>query len=205
MNSDQAMGIVWAAGAMTIVGSALLARRLPIGQTVKMALTWIAIFAVVLTLFSYRAEFLMVWQRVSSEVTGDRAQTEGDTLRVRMGDDGHFWVRATINGSTQSFLIDSGATTIAMSAVNARAAGVAINEDQLPVVINTANGAVEAKRGTIAKLVVGPITSSDIDVVIAPAFGDTNVLGMNFLSSLASWRVEGQTLVLVPQGASTAL
>lgn len=198
------MGLVWAAGALTIVGSALLARRLPIGQTVKMALAWIAIFAVMLTIFSYRAEFLMVWQRVSSEVTGDRAQTEGGALRVRMADDGHFWVRATVNGSTQDFLIDSGATTIAMPARNAEAAGISIARDKLPVVINTANGAVEAMRGSIDTLVVGPITSRDIEVVVAPAFGDTNVLGMNFLSSLASWRVEGQSLVLVPRGASDA-
>ncbi len=198
------MGLVWVAGALTIVGSALLARRLPIGQTVKMALAWIAIFAVMLTIFSYRAEFLMVWQRVSSEVTGDRAQTEGGTLRVRMADDGHFWVRATVNGSTQDFLIDSGATTIAMPARNAEAAGISIARDKLPVVINTANGAVEAMRGSIDTLIVGPITSRDIEVVVAPAFGDTNVLGMNFLSSLASWRVEGQSLVLVPRGTSDA-
>jgi aspartyl protease family protein len=35
-------------------------------------------------------------------------------------------------------------------------------------------------------------------VVVSPAFGDTDVLGMNFLSRLKSWRVEDGVLVLVP-------
>ena len=48
-----------------------------------------------------------------------------------------------------------------------------------------------------------PVTMSarwmrDLAVVVSPAFGDIDVLGMNFLSRLKSWRVEGQTLILTP-------
>ena len=35
-------------------------------------------------------------------------------------------------------------------------------------------------------------------MVVSPAFGETDVLGMNFLSRLKSWRVEGSTLILEP-------
>ena len=42
------------------------------------------------------------------------------------------------------------------------------------------------------------IVARDLKVVVSPAFGDMEVIGMNFLSKLASWRVEGRTLVLVP-------
>src|SRR3546814_2940963 len=47
---------------------------------------------------------------------------------------------------------------------------------------------------------LGGITARDLKVVISPALGDIDVLGMNFLSQLASWRVEGRTLILVPPG-----
>jgi aspartyl protease family protein len=65
-------------------------------------------------------------------------------------------------------------------------------------VLNTANGMVSARTATVAELTVGNVTARDFGVVVSPAFGDTDVLGMNFLSRLASWRVEGKTLVLVP-------
>ena len=44
----------------------------------------------------------------------------------------------------------------------------------------------------------GNVVARGLDTVIAPGLGNTNVIGMNLLSRLASWRVEGQTLILVP-------
>ena len=66
------------------------------------------------------------------------------------------------------------------------------------MLIRTANGTVSAQTATVAKLKLGDIRASDLSVGVSPAFGDTDVLGMNFLSRLRSWRVEGSTLVLVP-------
>ncbi|MEO5577873.1 MAG: TIGR02281 family clan AA aspartic protease, partial [Sphingomicrobium sp.] len=49
----------------------------------------------------------------------------------------------------------------------------------------------------VERFVVGPIARTDFTIHVN--YGDdSNVLGMNFLSSLASWRVEGNTLVLQP-------
>jgi aspartyl protease family protein len=55
-----------------------------------------------------------------------------------------------------------------------------------------------AQTGTIEELRVGNVTARNLKVVSSPALGDLNVLGMNFLSRLASWRVEGRTLIMVP-------
>jgi len=66
-----------------------------------------------------------------------------------------------------------------------------------PVVLRTANGATPAETGTIDELRVGNIVARDLKMVTAPGL-DLDVIGMNFLSELESWRVEGQTLVLVP-------
>jgi aspartyl protease family protein len=137
-------------------------------------------------------------QRVAGDLLGERGQTVGGTLRVPMAPDGHFWVRARINGHEQRFLIDSGATTTALSADAAEAAELEVERGGFPIMINTANGTVQAKRTTIDRLTMGPIVAKDMAAVVSPAFGDMNVLGMNFLSSLDSWRVEGRTLILVP-------
>jgi aspartyl protease family protein len=64
--------------------------------------------------------------------------------------------------------------------------------------IKTANGAVNAQMTTIDRLQFGSVEASGIDAVIAPTLGETNVLGMNVLSRLTSWRVENQTMIFVP-------
>ena len=66
------------------------------------------------------------------------------------------------------------------------------------VMLKTANGTVQARIASVTELRIGNIVARDLDAVIAPGLGETNVIGMNLLSRLASWRVEGRTLVLVP-------
>jgi len=58
---------------------------------------------------------------------------------------------------------------------------------------------VLARTSSIGKLVLGPITATDLRVVVAEQFGSLDVLGMNFLSRLRSWRVENEMLILEPR------
>jgi aspartyl protease family protein len=66
------------------------------------------------------------------------------------------------------------------------------------VILRTANGAAPAETGSIDELRIGNIVARNLKVVTSPGLGNLDVIGMNFLSQLKSWRVEGQTLVLVP-------
>jgi aspartyl protease family protein len=66
------------------------------------------------------------------------------------------------------------------------------------VMIRTANGTIAAQSTRADELRMGNIVARDLGVIVSPAFGDTHVLGMNFLSRLESWRVEGRTLILKP-------
>jgi aspartyl protease family protein len=201
VSGDDTAQLVAAIMMLVLVGSSLLSRRLPLGDAARMIAGWVLIFAVVLVGYSYRGELGLVAQRVTGDLLGERGQTVGETLRVSMAEDGHFWIRARVNGEDVRFMVDSGATTTALSARTAAAAGLNVDESGLPVVIQTANGSVRARRATIGTLSLGPIVARNMAVVVSPAFGDVNVLGMNFLSSLGSWRVEGRTLVLQPHSA----
>ncbi|WP_445192900.1 retropepsin-like aspartic protease family protein [Sphingomonas sp. Tas61C01] len=174
--------------------SALIARRVPLKRTGAMALAWAAIFAVGLLIASQRHRFVGITSLFSDQ------QVEGAETRIAMAEDGHFWAEVTINGVRRRMLIDSGATTTALSAATAAAAKLDMEQSPFPAILNTANGSIAARTATVAVLTVGNVTARDFGVVVSPAFGDTDVLGMNFLSRLQSWRVEGQTLVLVPNG-----
>jgi aspartyl protease family protein len=101
-------------------------------------------------------------------------------------------------------LIDSGATVTAVSQETAARASIASDAEMVPVVLRTANGMTAAQTGTIRELRVGNVTARNLKVVSSPALGGLNVLGMNFLSRLASWRVEGRTLIMVPNNPQAA-
>jgi aspartyl protease family protein len=122
----------------------------------------------------------------------------GGETRIPMAPDGHFWIDATVNGTRAAFLVDTGATLTAVSPRLAERAGLKPRTGGVPVRISTANGAVTAEITTIDTLRFGNVKAGGLDAVIAPNIGQTNVVGMNFLSRLESWRVEGRTLILVP-------
>lgn len=196
MTDDMAQWI-WGIGALMLVGSSLVARRMPIGQTLKMLLLWVAIFGAFFVLFLFRDEGRALWDRAKADMGVQSAQISGSTLRIQKSDDGHFHVRAQVNGNPVDFLIDSGATTTTLSRVAANRAGVQPSGG-FPVLIETANGTTQADRAEISDLRVGTIRQGDAKVLIGDGLGDTNLLGMSFLSSLKSWRVEGSTLILEP-------
>lgn len=200
MSESDTASLVYGLLLLVLVGSALVSRTLPIGQTLKMAMGWIGIFALIFLLVSFRPEMKMIWQRVTGELGFDSEPVIfGSSLTLRKSEDGHFWVTADVNGRPVRFLVDSGATVTAMSAQAARDAGVEPGGLGIETVIETANGIVEAERATISDLQVGTLRVRDHDVVISAALGDNNLLGMNFLSELESWRVEGNSMILTPR------
>ena len=198
MSENNAMDTVFYLLVLILPLSALIARKLPIGQVAKMAAAWVAIFALLILLVGQRERLRPAWEAVTDFIGGYEQTVTGDTVRIQMSDDGHFYANAKVNGRTTRFLIDSGATTTAMNARTAAAAGVEIS-DPFGAGIETANGRVVARRATIKTMELGGITAADLPVVVADEFGDTNLLGMNFLARLGSWRVEGRTLILEPK------
>lgn len=122
----------------------------------------------------------------------------GTETRVRLSDDGHFWVVARANGAVRPLLVDTGATLTTLSVAAAVDLGAVPDPDGNRITLNTANGTTRAQLGIIPSLRVGNVIVHHLPVAVSPGMVNTNVLGMNFLSQLASWRVEGHTLILVP-------
>jgi aspartyl protease family protein len=192
MTGDRAAQFALYAVMLILPLSALVARRLPLKPVLKMALAWVAIFVVALLIASQR-------DRLSGLKTLFAVQqVSGTETRIRMAEDGHFWADVDIDGVRRRMLIDSGATTTALSTATAKAAGLDSDESPFPVIISTANGDVSARTATAKRITIGTITATDLGIVTAPSFGDTDVIGMNFLSKLGSWRVENATLILTP-------
>lgn len=181
----------------------ILLQRLPyVGKAIRFTVS-LALLSFVLFLLMQQSAYEPTLARISDRLGLDGQEVVGEEVRIRMSADGHFWARATINGVERRMLIDSGASVTALSEQTAIEAGVERSALAPPVVMQTANGAAPAHPATVEDLKVGSISASNLKVVVSPALGRVDVLGMNFLSKLQSWRVEKRTLVLVPEPAPT--
>lgn len=172
--------------------------RNPVLRTViNLALTAVLIGAVVLAV-GQRERFDPYVGRLAGALGLSAQEVVGEEVRIRMAPDGHFWVKATIDGVEQRLLVDTGASVTALSARTAERAKLDTRVEAFPVLLRTANGTIRPETAEIGELRFGTIVARDLPVVVSPAFGDMNVLGMNFLSRLKGWRVEGRTLILTP-------
>jgi aspartyl protease family protein len=194
MTNDLMLGGVYILMALMLVVGALISRREPAAKLITMALAWIVIFGAGFVLFTFRDNFGWVAQRLKAEAIGTPVE-QGRETRIPMAIDGHFWVEGRINGTRVKFLVDSGATMTTIDRETAMKAGMAISpRDQL---VRTGNGIIRVASARADELQIGGIERRDIGVQVVDN-DNLNVLGMNFLSSLDRWGVEGRWLVLVP-------
>jgi aspartyl protease family protein len=197
----------WQQLALYAVAAALvimLLQRIPIiGRVIRFAIS-LGLFAFLIYIVLQQAPYQPELSRLTSSLGLDDQKVAGKELRVKMAPDGHFWAVASVNGVEARMLIDSGATITALSEQTARAAHIDKGSTLTPVMLHTANGVATAETGSIDELRVGNIVARNLKIVTAPGLGGLNVLGMNFLSKLESWRVEGQTLILVPHHPQAA-
>lgn len=201
----QVVQLVSLVGFLALILGSLGARRLRFGFMLKTLFGWAAIGFFIWIVVINRDRIGDRFERLAVSIgASEPAQVaEGETVRIRMSPDGHFWARATINGVERRMLIDSGATVSAISEDTARAASIEF-ETGAPVRVSTANGTVNARRADVRRIAVGPLATEDLTVFVAANFGELDVLGMNFLSRLKSWRVEGNVLILEPAASPTA-
>lgn len=197
MNGDNQMSVLWYLLILILPLSALIARRIPLSHVMRMALIWVGIFAAGLILAT-------LWTRNRGYVDGFLADAglsnsvvTGSTVEIPRGQGGHFWADVHINGVTRRMLIDSGATTTTISRATAKAAGIPVDEG-FGVLVETANGTTLNHRATAERIDIGSIHARNVELLVGDNLGD-DLLGVDFLGSLKSWRAEGNRLILVPR------
>ena len=176
----------------------LLLQRVPVvGALIRLLMTF-AIVGLVVIVIAERASIDPLLARLTGVLKLDGQEVVGEEVRIRMSPDGHFRAKVSINGVERRMLVDTGATLTAISEGTAASAGLSPKAGLVPVILNTANGMIQAQTATVRELRLGNIVARDIKVVVSPAFGNMDVVGMNLLSKLKTWRVEEGSLILVP-------
>jgi aspartyl protease family protein len=138
-----------------------------------------------------RRRVLRVGQNVAAQPSG-----KGPAKIVLTADaQGHFYTTGKINGTSVRFVVDTGATLIALGASDARRIGLDPNKGAKGYV-NTANGQALASRLKLDTVRVGDVTLNNIDAVVLQHELSPALLGMSFLNRMEMQRSAG-TMTLI--------
>ena len=118
----------------------------------------------------------------------------GETITLRADRAGHFFADGSINGKPVRFLLDTGATTVALCRADAERLGIDYRRGR-PVVAETANGLGRGWRVTLASVSIGGTTLHDVEADVTDSSMSVALLGMTFLNHFDMQR-QGATLVL---------
>lgn len=124
------------------------------------------------------------------------AAPKAEQLSITRGIGNHFWVAGSLNSYPVQFLVDTGATSVAMNEGQARRLGIDYRVDGRPMVASTAGGNVNGWRIKLDRVKVGGIEVLGVEGVVLEGDAPTEVLlGMSFLSRVR-WREENGVLLL---------
>ena len=143
----------------------------------------------------------------SSAVAGRRVQgraaeravsaSRGRIVELKAGAHGHYYARAEINGRPIDVLVDSGASLVALTYDDARAAGLSIRDSDYTQRVSTANGSARVAPVTLDRVSIGDITVRDVPAAVSePGSLATSLLGMSFLGRLQQIDIRSGVLVL---------
>jgi aspartyl protease family protein len=127
---------------------------------------------------------------------GSAPTIESGEASIAKSTDGHFWANAEVDGHPVRFLIDTGATAVALTADDARTLGIDPSSLQYQYTVMTANGPAKAAEVKLGVVSVGRAQVSDVDAFVIDKGLETSLLGMSYLGRLARFEATPDALVL---------
>lgn len=136
--------------------------------------------------------------RASSAVLPPAANPAPGAAAVAMGQDGHYWAQARVNGQTVRMLVDTGATVVSLTAADARRVGLDPEALTYGLKVATASGEARAARITLASVAVDGAVVRNVDALVLDRDTDASLLGMSYLRRLSGFEATPETLRLHP-------
>jgi len=190
INNDDFGRLVALGAIAALLSAAILRSRGRLGEGLRQIFIWFLIALALVSAYVYRFELQAVGDRLLAGLMPGRAMVITDSegqqevvLQRRL--DGQFAADAVINGHEISMLVDTGASSIALTYEDAERIGLDPANLSYTVAVLTANGRALAAPVTLSDIAIGPIERRNIRAMVA-AEGklDRSLLGMSFLSTL---------------------
>src|SRR4051812_15245768 len=124
------------------------------------------------------------------------ASVDDGAAQIVKAADGHFWAEAKVDGRAVRFLIDTGATAVALSQTDAKRLGIDTKGLDYSYKVMTASGETRAASVKLASISVAGAQVRDVEALVVEKGLETSLLGMSYLGRLSSFQATPRALVL---------
>lgn len=124
------------------------------------------------------------------------ATVDDGAAQIVKGADGHFWAEAKVDGRAVRFLIDTGATAVALSQTDAKRLGIDTKALDYSYKVMTASGQTRAASVKLTSIAVAGAKVADVDALVIENGLETSLLGMSYLGRLSSFQATPRALIL---------
>ena len=193
--------LIWSGGAALFLIGLLIGRfsaRWPTPVNSGKVAAWGVIVVLSLGLVEYSTEWrTSIFLANNQTVTLSAASVETVRSHIIPAQDGLFYTRALVNGTTTEMLIDTGASLVLLTYETAQKAGFDLTALTFTEEVNSAAGGLQVALVTLARLQIGKITLENVQAAVSPqGRSHANLLGASFLSRLDSVALTGNRIIL---------
>jgi aspartyl protease family protein len=180
-----------------LVVARLLAFRGQLGKHVRQAALWLAFAIVLFVGYSFKDALQPILGRLSGAmVPGHGVEVAPGMMRFSAENGHQFFVNAEVDGVIIHFLVDTGASGIALSQYDAKRLGLDPDDLKFTQQFYTANGMTRGAPVTLDRLKIGPFEATHVSASVNEGDLGESLLGMSFLSTLGRIEIKGDTLTI---------
>lgn len=191
MSEDQIGHLIY----LTVLGAALLTfflvkGKLNLNKMAQQMAAWVLIFFATIAAIG-------LWEDVRSTVL-PRQSVFGEEGRIELprAEDGHYYVTLDVNGTSTRFVVDTGASSMVLTAQDAQRVGLRTEDLVFLSSAMTANGSVQTAPVTLDSVALGPIVDNRMPAYVNGGEMDTSLLGMTYLDRFARVEIANGRMVL---------
>jgi aspartyl protease family protein len=135
---------------------------------------------------------------LASVQTTAAAPATGQDAEVPKGPDGHYWAEASVGGQEVRFLVDTGASAVALTPEDAERLGIDPSTLSYAYTVTTASGHAPAARVQLASVVVAGAEVDNVEAYVIQNGLEHSLLGMSYLGRLSRFEATQSSLILRP-------
>ena len=192
MSGDSLASLGYSALLLLALGGAYLAsHRQSVGKSLQMALVWGMIFMGCMAIYGLWGDISRDYGRKSLPIT-----QQAGAIALPRASDGHYYVTAEVNGTEIEFLVDTGASNIVLSRLDAARIGFDLDRLAFLGSARTANGVVPIAYGRLKTIRLGNHLDQAVSVSINGGEMDKSLLGMSYLGRFGRIEMTQDQLIL---------
>ena len=128
----------------------------------------------------------------------DAAPATGQAAWIDKSEDGHYWAEAAVNGEEVRFLVDTGASAVALTPEDAQRLGFDPSNLNYAFTVNTASGQARAAEVNLSSVMVAGAEVDNVQAYVIESGLKTSLLGMTYLGRLSQFEATKTSLILRP-------